>query len=255
MSRVSVIGTGKWGRVLIDKFLQLGVLHLVYGHANRTSLRYLAEKFTDDLNFLIQDSDAVVIATPPMSHFSLAKRILSEGKDVFIEKPMALSSKEAEQLVLLARRTGAIVMVGHQLCYSDGYKKLKQLPGKPIYSKARFFKKVSDQKTINSVWHLGVHMVAMAVSLGIPKNKFVLETSDNADFDERIFELHTRDSNGVEHTFVSDFLASKNTDDMLMRECSAFLNALKSRIQPLTDAIHGLETIYVLESIGPNFKR
>lgn len=255
MSKVSIIGTGNWGKVLIDKFLQLGVLHLVYGHANRTTLNHLTEKFTDDLDFLIQDSDAIVVVTPPTSHFTLACRVLAEGKDLFLEKPMAMSSAEAEQLMLFAQRMNVLVMVGHLLCYSDGYAKLTQLPGKPFYAKARFFKKVSDQQIVNSVWHLGIHMMAVAVALGVPQNQFILETSDNADFEERTFELHTRDSNDVERVLIYDFLASKLTDDMLMRECVAFLDALKSRTQPLTNAVHGLETIRALERICSDYKK
>ena len=74
--KLSVIGTGDWGCVLIPKFEELCGVHKVYGHQN---VDYLNEEdfvFDDDLPGIMAESDAVVIATPPESHYEIALQAL-----------------------------------------------------------------------------------------------------------------------------------------------------------------------------------
>ena len=59
-----MIGTGRWGKTLLQKFHFLGGLHLVYGHQNRDVLQPLNLRFAEDIDQLIEESDAVVVATP-----------------------------------------------------------------------------------------------------------------------------------------------------------------------------------------------
>lgn len=61
---------------------------------------------------------AVAVATPVRFHYSMAKALLEAGKSVFIEKPMASSSAECEELVHLAESRGLTLMVGHTFLYS-----------------------------------------------------------------------------------------------------------------------------------------
>ena len=67
-----------------------------------------------------EDIQAVVIATPAETHFALAEQALNAGKDVYLEKPMTLSVKEAEKLILIADSQKRILMVGHLLLLKMG---------------------------------------------------------------------------------------------------------------------------------------
>ena len=62
--------------------------------------------------------DAVVIATPVFTHFDLASRALEAGKHTFVEKPLAASSREADELVRVAESNGLALMCGHTFIYS-----------------------------------------------------------------------------------------------------------------------------------------
>ena len=80
----------------------------------------------------------VVIATPAETHFSLTKRALQAGKDVFGQKPLALTYEEGRQLVDLARARSRILMVGHVLEYHPGILKLRELVASGELGKVRY---------------------------------------------------------------------------------------------------------------------
>src|SRR5262245_66460415 len=84
---------------------------------------------TADFQDLLDDPevDAVVIATPVVTHYQLAKQALSAGKHVFVEKPQAQSSAEAEELVALAEDRDLVLMPGYLLLYHPAVSKLKAL--------------------------------------------------------------------------------------------------------------------------------
>jgi predicted dehydrogenase len=71
--------------------------------------------------------DAVVIATPVKYHYAMAKASLLAGKHTFIEKPMAKSSAECEELIEIAEANGLILMVGHTFLYSAPVRRIKQI--------------------------------------------------------------------------------------------------------------------------------
>jgi predicted dehydrogenase len=78
-------------------------------------------RFTEDIDALIKESDAVVVATPSETHAEVGQRVLSAKKDLFLEKPIALSSSEAKDLAKLADASDRLFMVGHTLCYSTSF--------------------------------------------------------------------------------------------------------------------------------------
>ena len=249
--KISLIGTGNWGKILAQKFHQLGGLHLVYGHQNRDALEPLNLQFTEDINQLIEESDAVVVATPSETHVEVGRRALSAKKDLFLEKPIALSSSQAQELAQLADASSLVLMIGHTLCYSKGFTQLNGLPGKSITAHAKFLKTSTQEKYLNAYWNFGIHMVALAIALGISSDELTLEASDEAPVNQRTFELQTRADDGKIHTLIWDFLAPENQEDMLLVECQHFLDCLKSREKPQTDGWHGVKTIQTLENIHP----
>jgi len=243
--KVSQVGTGQWGKVLIQKFHALSGVHLAYGHKNREELAELNLTFTEDVDELIDSSDVVVVATPPKTHFELAKKILQSQKDLFLEKPIALSSQEAIELAELADEKKSILAVDHTLCHSTAHKRFQELPGTRQKAEAYFLKTSTGEKLLNAYWNMGVHMVALAAALGM-EDSFHLEASDSASENRRTFTLTTS-----EQSLTWDFLAPENKEDMLMVGCQHFLDCVKNRQTPRTDGWHAVKTIKTLERISP----
>src|SRR5258708_132363 len=166
-SSVAVVGCGYWGKNLVRNFQELGVLAAICDSTPQG--RKLAKELVpgvpivEDFATLLKTSiDAVVIATPAETHHLLAEQALDAGKDVFVEKPLALNHSEAEQLVKQAHANQRILMVGHVLGYHPAIVKLSQIVhdgdlGKVryIYSNRLSLGKVRPQQNIpcNSAPH------------------------------------------------------------------------------------------------------
>lgn len=131
--RVGLIGHGYWGRNLTRVFAQLGALGGVCDHDARRLRAVQADwpeiPTTTSVDDLLSrpEIQAVVIAAPAVGHFQLAWQSLKVGKDVFVEKPLALTVHDGRQLMELARQRRRILMVGHILEYHPAVLKLKSL--------------------------------------------------------------------------------------------------------------------------------
>src|SRR5436309_4480641 len=130
---VAVVGAGYWGKNLVRNFHDLGVLSVVCD-ANRSveaGCRHDYEnvRFCQEYDAVLSDPsiDAVALATPAVTHFEMAKAALEAGKDVLVEKPLAINVKHGEALVKLAQEKGRILMVGHILRYHPAILRLQDL--------------------------------------------------------------------------------------------------------------------------------
>lgn len=130
---VAVIGCGYWGKNLVRVFSQLGALKCV---CDTDAARFDAirisgarPKFTDNLAEVLEDSalTAVAVATPAATHHDVVRQCLQAGKDVFVEKPLALTADQGQELVALAEQGSRILMVGHILLYHPAVVKLRQV--------------------------------------------------------------------------------------------------------------------------------
>jgi UDP-2-acetamido-3-amino-2,3-dideoxy-glucuronate N-acetyltransferase len=132
MPRIGVVGCGYWGRNLVRNFHALGGLAAVCDTA-ASRVDELSRTYstfgTQDFQTLLDSPEiqGVAIAAPAAQHFELAKRALLAGKDVFVEKPLALHIQEGQELVELARRQSRILMVGHLLQYHPAILKLREM--------------------------------------------------------------------------------------------------------------------------------
>src|SRR4030043_2002480 len=133
MAKVAVVGCGYWGKNLVRNFSELMALHTLYDadekKVQELRAHYPQVKPSLSLSEIFQDPliDGVVIATPAESHYRMVKEALQAGKDVFVEKPLALKVREGKELVALAKGENRILMVGHLLEYHPGIIKLKQI--------------------------------------------------------------------------------------------------------------------------------
>jgi predicted dehydrogenase len=135
MISIAVVGAGAWGKNHIRVFSEIPNVRLKYicdqDPLKLSSLEkaYPQSKMVKDLSPILLDSEVrgVVVASSALSHYSLSKEILLADKDVLVEKPMALSSKDAEEMLEIAEKRGRILMVGHLLIYHSVVDRLKEM--------------------------------------------------------------------------------------------------------------------------------
>src|SRR6201982_1789438 len=129
---VGVVGCGYWGPNLIRNFKGLPNCHLrAVCDVNQARLKHMTSLYPDveavtDFDHLLNGVgiEAVVVATPVKHHYALAKASLLAGKHTLIEKPMAASSAECEELIEIAQRNGLVLMIGTHFFYSSSVRKI-----------------------------------------------------------------------------------------------------------------------------------
>ena len=174
--RVGVVGCGYWGPNLIRNFNGLTdctlkcICDLSTERLKHMKALYPAVETTKDFDHLLNGAevDAVAIATSVHTHFKMAKACLLAGKHVFIEKPMASSSAECDELIELAEKKGLILMVGHTFLYSAHIRKIKELVdrgdiGEIRYISSRRLNLGLFQKNLNVAWDLAPHDIAIVL--------------------------------------------------------------------------------------------
>ena len=135
MIRVGVIGYGYWGPNIVRNLQSLDSAHVVSvcdripAAQKRVKHAYPHVEVTSDANEIIRSPniDAVAIITPVWTHFELAKAALENGKHVFVEKPFASNSDQAETLIELAQKKNLRIMVDHTFLFTGAVKKIRQL--------------------------------------------------------------------------------------------------------------------------------
>ena len=175
---VGVVGCGYWGPNLIRNFRALPDCSLkVMCDLNQDRLKHLRTLYPEvegstDFNHMLNGSglDAVVIATAVRFHYLMAKAALLAGKHTFIEKPMAASAKECEELVDIAQQKGLVLMIGHTFLYSPAVRKIKELVewgdlGEIRYICARRLNLGLYQKDINVAWDLAPHDISIILHI------------------------------------------------------------------------------------------
>ncbi|MBA2615779.1 MAG: Gfo/Idh/MocA family oxidoreductase [Actinobacteria bacterium] len=176
--KVGLAGLGYWGPNLARNFDDLSGAELVWlaDLSEEQRARYgprfphatLTERFED----LIEDDslDAVVIATPVPTHAELVRRALLAGKHVFVEKPIALASSDADALVAIAEERGLALMPGHLLLYHPGVRKLHEIVESGdlgrllcVYGNRQNLGKIRRDE--NVLWSLGAHDLSVILDL------------------------------------------------------------------------------------------
>ncbi|HWC25028.1 MAG TPA: Gfo/Idh/MocA family oxidoreductase [Solirubrobacteraceae bacterium] len=132
---VAVVGYGYWGPNLVRNVMTSSTMQLAAlcerdaARADAFRSRMPGVRIEEDLDALLLDPslDAVIVATPPNTHYALCKRTLQAGKHVLVEKPMARSSAEACELKAMAEHRGLVIMPGHTFLYSPAVNKVREL--------------------------------------------------------------------------------------------------------------------------------
>ena len=311
--QIALIGCGYWGKNLCRNFHALGALSAVMdaSESGQATARFIAPNANISDNFdaiLIDDQiQGIALATPAETHAAFAIQAMRAGKDVFVEKPMALSISDAEAMQKVANETSRILMVGHLLEYHPAVLKLRELIDSGeigtinyVYSNRLNFGKVRTEE--NALWSFAPHDVAVILRL-LGQSPIEVSASGGAYLTEGIADVTVSNllfsDNSRAHIFVSwlhpykeqrlvvvgdkkmaifndvnpfgeklcvypqsvefdgkipllkkddaEFIEHADTEP-LREECAHFLDCIKTRNDPLTDANSGIETLKVLHT-------
>ncbi len=132
MINIGLIGHGYWGKIYVKTLLNLKSLNLCWIYNKHTDIPASelpqGVKFTKNYDDILADKNvhAVIIATPPSTHYKLTALALKANKDVLVEKPFTYHSEEAKNLFVLAKKTQKILMIGHIFLYNPAIIALKK---------------------------------------------------------------------------------------------------------------------------------
>jgi len=200
--KIGIIGCGHWGVKWIKLFSRTGVYIKACCDIDRKRLEMLAKEvpylnlFEDYTKILgDKDIDAVYIATPPPSHYRIARESLLAGKHVLVEKPLTTSYKEGLELVQLAKKVNRILMVGNSFIYNKAIQELKHLINSGEVGSLRYIHiwmtdsvDMWEGKLIynytNVLWDLGPHPVSILYYL-IDKEALAVSATSSASLSDK----------------------------------------------------------------------
>src|SRR6185436_15117452 len=131
--RLGVVGYGYWGPNLVRNFMEIPnskVTAICEPRADRLAsamTRYPSVRGCRELSELLEEVDAVAVATPVRTHHAIAKACLEAGRHVLVEKPFTATSSEALELIDLAGRRNLVLMVDHTFVYTPAVEQMRRL--------------------------------------------------------------------------------------------------------------------------------
>ncbi len=178
MIKVGIIGLGYWGPNLVRNFsIQNNATVYMVADSRTERLNLIKKNYPNVLTCttaeeLINNAeiDAVVIATPVFTHYELAKKALTQGKHVLLEKPMADSVAHCIELINIAEQKGLTLMVDHTFLYTSAVQKMKELIDGGIIGNMHYFDSSRInlglfQPDINVLWDLAPHDISILTYL------------------------------------------------------------------------------------------
>src|SRR5271157_574438 len=174
MIKVGVIGYGYWGPNVVRNLRGLDLAQVVSicdrssGALRRAKQVYPDVTVTTDPHELLGSSaiDAVAVITPVWTHFELAKAALSNGKHVFVEKPLTSTAAQAEELIELAEKNHLQMMVDHTFLFTGAVRKIRQLLDEDALGKLYYYDSMRVnlglfQHDVDVIWDLAPHDLAI----------------------------------------------------------------------------------------------
>jgi UDP-2-acetamido-3-amino-2,3-dideoxy-glucuronate N-acetyltransferase len=174
--KIGLIGLGYWGKNILRNLNELDLIHIACDSSQDTLDE--RKKSFPDVAYCLSHEDvlnndlvnAVIISTPAVTHYEIVKQALISGKDVLVEKPLALNLAHGEELISLAKKHGRILMVGHILRYHPAVARLNDLLkegelGKLqyIYSNRLNMGKLRTEENI--LWSFAPHDISVILSM------------------------------------------------------------------------------------------
>ncbi len=178
MIKVGVVGLGHWGPNLVRNFSNLPDSEVVaLCDINEDNLRKVGGSYskayaTSNIDEVLDKNliDAIVIATPTKTHYSLVKRALEQGLHTFVEKPLSTSAEECEDLIDIAKKNGTVLFVGHIFLYNAAVVKLKEVVGGGDLGNIRYITSTRlnlgpVRQDVSALWDLATHDISIILHL------------------------------------------------------------------------------------------
>lgn len=295
---LGLIGCGYWGKNYVKTLRKIDNVNLKWicdKNLDEKNEIISGSLFTNDYNKVIEDKEvnAVIIATPPKTHYEIAKYAIENEKDVLVEKPITCDSKEAYELYELSEKNSRILMTGHIFLYNPAIRKLKEVLGKDIFY---FYSRRSGPGPIledtNCMWNLAPHDISIMnyITGEFPKRVSAKGLTYIKEGVEDVVDLTLEYSNisgiihlswfeprkireidfvGKDKKFIFDDLSSDKlkmiennkesiieteNKEPLTEECQAFIDSIISRKKPLSDGYNGYVITKILESADESLK-
>jgi predicted dehydrogenase len=243
---IALVGAGHWGtnhlkalKTILNsgQIEKLVVCDTRADVGNRVSSEFGVE-FTTDISEILDDDDitAVDLATSTSTHYDLSKRIIIAGKDVLVEKPLAYTTGECDEIIELAKRHNRILMVGHIFRYHPAIKMLVEQNNSGRFGEIRSIdiKRLAFQppKQDMGVLHaLAIHDVDLACLLfneKAPKSIFTIAQSFHTDNpDEMSMDFGNGRIAKIESSWLNPVAHKKRTLELIGSKGSAFIDFLK----------------------------
>ncbi len=168
---ISLIGVGRMGQFHLNVISQINsiILSGIYDanedHLNEISQKYNIKKFTS-IDEAIDNADAVIIASPTIHHFEIAKKAVEKGRHVLVEKPMTETYAQAVELEAIVKQKNIILQVGHVERFNGAVQELHHIIEKPYLIEARrlapFTPRITD---VGVVFDIMIHDLDIVTSL------------------------------------------------------------------------------------------
>lgn len=213
MISVGILGCGYWGAKHVRVFHGLANANLTMAcDHDENRLQEVREQYpststtSDPSDLFKSDLDAVVVSTPVSSHYALAREALLHDKHVLVEKPIAVSSEEALELIELAEKRKKVLMVGHTFLYSPAVNMLQQLVasgelGRIYYIDSARLNLGLIRPDVNVLWDLAPHDISIMLYL-LGRDPVAVSARGAANIDSAICDVAY-----LELRFQADILA------------------------------------------------
>ena len=169
--KIGVFGAGHLGKIHLKllneskKFNLLG-FHDVNPDYSIKIEKEFGYKYFEDSNLLIESSDAIAIITPTPSHFEIAMKCIEKNKHIFIEKPIAYSVDEAEEIVKFSKEKKIIGQVGHVERFNPAFNSINSMIGNPMFIESHRLSEFNPRGTdVSVVLDLMIHDIDIILSL------------------------------------------------------------------------------------------
>jgi predicted dehydrogenase len=189
MLRIAQIGVGYWGPNLLRNLIGNNrcqvkkVVELSEERRGYVKNLYPAVEVVDNVSEVFEgsDIDGIIIATPVFTHYDLAIKALNAGKHILVEKPMARSVKEVEDIGKIAKKNNLVAMVGHTFLYNAAVRYVKKLINsgelgevRYIYSQRLNLGRIRSD--VDALWNLAPHDISIIQYwLGDPEPESVVK--------------------------------------------------------------------------------
>ena len=215
---IALIGAGYWGKNHLRNLENIGVLNCVLEPSDKIVQQRKADfpgvKFITSDKDIIENPEieGVVIAAPAELHYKLTKKYLLAGKDVLVEKPLALHVEEGEELVKIAKDNKRVLMVGHILQFHSAVIKLKEMIDngelgqiRYIYSNRLNIGKLRTEE--NVLWSFAPHDISLILMLMDGEEPTRVQAHGGSYINKNIFDTTLTTlafkSGVMSHVFVS----------------------------------------------------